>query len=522
MTQEQETRRECPEGQRRASPVIGHNDAPLITTNRSSVWPIVALLLCSCQAEPRIPQPLKGAAPESSAPHQVAGSILEIPPHVRLAWDKLWPAYGRPAATLRPGKVAVAEADIIRVGQDDTVCILVNAEVLACKGHSEASKLNIAYGVIAHELAHVQRQHPLGRTAVAEYDELVADEDAGRQLAALNLSIEDATASVAAFGDRSPSASPAYDKRIAAVQRGWRSGTPIVEKKSLRIGVILSDRTGFSTHVAVAFRDEADSIFRGSAYSISWRESCLSELPNAAAIESIGAVFPTAVDYLVTVGTGASVLGAKVRGSLPQIFLAVTDPVGSRLVESLDVPRKHNVAGTNYGDIRRAIEALYQDTWPTKRFVYLYSPQFQQDKHVLSVVNAIIAKEGAEARIVAAEVGPDGQLPDIDSDIDIMFGRHFVYTNMALLRERYKLPIVGFTIENLFDGALLVYGPSAGEAGQIAARDILGKALLQKRALCDIPILEPSLKFGVNSKMQTTSRVSIPMSIVEKAWTIVD
>lgn len=377
-------------------------------------------------------------------------------------------------------------------------------------------------GVIAHEFGHVLRGHVLLPRTPDGYQELQADEESGRILANLGLSLEDSLLAPSTFADRSAAAVPLFEDRIAAVRRGWQMAQPVVDRVGIRIGMLLNGDAGYARNIAIGFRARADVLTRDSKIALHFKESFGSPLASAdadndRAVRELEAAFPAPLSYIVTIGTGVSeYVHKKVKPSAPHIFVGVTDPIASGLVQTLDRDAlRGNIGGTTYSPPVDLTVRFFLDAFPTKRFGFVYCREYPQDSYFLDTVQKIGSDRivGMEATSVEA-----GGWPALPAGIDILFGRHFAYTRLAALERHYDRPFVGFTAENLGNGAVLTYGPNATAIGEMAAELVLIPSLLRSVALRDIPIVVPlGTSIGVNEGAARAYQLSIPAELLARA-----
>lgn len=131
------------------------------------------------------------------------------------------------------------------------------------------------------------------------------------------------------------------------------------------------------------------------------------------------------VDLVVTVGTAPSVGAWKVlqRSSVPQIYMVVTDPLGSGLVESLDRPSGKNITGIRYvADPEQEMMLARRISPQGKVFCFVYLPSVAADMARLGQYKKIKDTHGFKIEYVDLSTPEKLQAYQARADVDVGTG----------------------------------------------------------------------------------------------------
>lgn len=238
------------------------------------------------------------------------------------------------------------------------------------------------------------------------------------------------------------------------------------------------------------------------------------------------------VDLILSITTPGSqaVQNAISTTAIPQVFVAVTDPVAAKLVPSLTAPGGR-ITGVLAGakaavSEGRRLEWLLKIVPNVKKLAMIYNPddpvgatgfQVVQDAaqplgvEVIGV--AIHAVE--EAPVIAAQIPPDIDAIYLSSDRIVGLTTQ-VFIDAAL--QNYW-PLTISNPKGAENGALLAYGPDFTTMGQQAAR--LADQLLKGAAPANLPVEVPELLLVINLKTAQTIHLDIADELLNQAHHVI-
>jgi putative ABC transport system substrate-binding protein len=236
------------------------------------------------------------------------------------------------------------------------------------------------------------------------------------------------------------------------------------------------------------------------------------------------------VDVIVTAGTGAVIAVKKATSTIPIVFAAAGDPVGTGLVNSLSRPGG-NVTGLSnqQTDLAGNRLELLRDIAPTIRRVAVLGN--------INALNVLLEMDqvGASAKKLGLEVSrlDIKKADDIAAGIEALKGKVdalYVCTDPLITTHRtdintmaisQKLPTVFAFREYVTSGGLMSYGPNFPDLFRRAG-DFVDK-ILRGAKPADIPVEQP-VKFDLIINMTTAKALGlkIPESFLVRANEVIE
>lgn len=279
-------------------------------------------------------------------------------------------------------------------------------------------------------------------------------------------------------------------------------------KQTVHVAVLLNGKANYCQDARSSLGDTLQTIVDDNERDLHIEEEVGSPsddgfVENKAAIERLLARFGGQLpDYFVTIGTAVSqhaklVLAGK---QIPQIFVAVTDPISAGLVSSLQgAPLRGNIAGTTYPPRPYVLLEKLQRYFPGQRLGFIYSRRFPQDialKEKLEVLS-----RNRKVEIVFIETDRVFLTEDQIRSADIFFGKFMLCSNLEGFTKTYPhLKFIGASSANAKKGALAAIGPEDSDIGRLAALEIIMPNLLRGESLAGMNIIEPDVQVTVNVK----------------------
>src|SRR6476620_2852195 len=237
------------------------------------------------------------------------------------------------------------------------------------------------------------------------------------------------------------------------------------------------------------------------------------------------------VDVIITAGTPATLAIKKVTSTVPLVFIAVGDPVGTGVVPNLGRPGG-NITGLSSiaPDLEGKRLGLLREVVPNLSHVAFF----------LNPVNAFHSVSIRQARVAAQSLGIKLQPLEVDKSeqLDTAFASILKEKPDALLiladriflhnRERMmefatqqRLPSVNAYRELVEAGGLISYGPSYEDMHRRAA--VYVDKILKGTKPADLPIEQPT-KFTllINLKTAKTLGLTVPPTLVARADELIE
>jgi putative ABC transport system substrate-binding protein len=235
------------------------------------------------------------------------------------------------------------------------------------------------------------------------------------------------------------------------------------------------------------------------------------------------------VDLILSITTPATIAAKKATAGIgvPVVFVSVTDPVGAKIVDSMQHPGG-NITGVAFGiQEARRLEWLLRIA-PAIRHIYVpFNPKDQSPVLALKMVRKIAAKHGVE--LMTQEVRDPEMLKDtvlnIPPEADALFllPDSLISTHLPDLVARANkrnLPTSGpnvMTVKN--NHVLISFGMDLHLSGKQAAR--LADQIFKGVRPADLPVEMGEFYLAINLKTAKTIGLAIPDEILRQADAIV-
>jgi putative ABC transport system substrate-binding protein len=231
-------------------------------------------------------------------------------------------------------------------------------------------------------------------------------------------------------------------------------------------------------------------------------------------------------DVLVAVTTNAALASKKATTTIPIVFMGVTDPVATGLVESLSRPGGNTTGITNIAAILtgKRLELL-KETFPKlSRVAVLWDPQAPGS-----------VPQWRESQLPARELGLQLYSMEVSSveHYEAAFKEAIEARNTALwvtlnplansnqkkiaeLAIGHRLPSICARSDYAENGCLMSYGPGYGIEGRDGARFV--DRILRGAKPADLPVEQP-MTFELVVNLQTAQKLglTIPQSVLFQA-----
>jgi putative ABC transport system substrate-binding protein len=237
------------------------------------------------------------------------------------------------------------------------------------------------------------------------------------------------------------------------------------------------------------------------------------------------------VDVIVTAGTPATQAIKKATSTVPLVFIAVGDPIGTGIVPSLARPGA-NITGLSSiaPDLEgKRLELLRQVVPKLVRVAFFLNPA--NAFHAVSMRQARVAAQSLGIELQPLEVSKSEQLDGAFAAVVkqkpdallILADRIFLHNRKRMMEFaiQQRLPSVNAYRELVEAGGLMSYGPSYEDMHRRAA--IYVDKILKGAKPADLPIEQPT-KFilFINLKAATALGLTLPPTLLARADEVIE
>jgi len=297
-----------------------------------------------------------------------------------------------------------------------------------------------------------------------------------------------------------------------------------------RIGFLGNSSPDLENNLLQPFRDGLRDLGYGEGKNLvieyRWAEGRYDRFP-----ELIAELVASNVLLIATAGTPASLAVKKAAPSLPLVMIAIGDPIGSGLAESLGRPGGSATGLTSISqDLEgKRLEIIKEALPSARKLVVLTNPTnpylVRDEQEVRGAASALhlpavfipvtrvedlsdalerIGQEGADAMLVPA-------------DRIFLHGRE----RIAAFSARTKVPVISAYREIAEAGGLISFGPSYAVMHRQAARYV--DKILKGAKPADIPIEQPErFELVINAKTAHSLGVETPATLLARADEVIE
>ena len=237
------------------------------------------------------------------------------------------------------------------------------------------------------------------------------------------------------------------------------------------------------------------------------------------------------IDILVVVTTNAALAGKAAAGTIPIVFMGVTDPIAAGLVKSLAQPGGNSTGITNMAAelTGKRLEFLKETLPKISRVAVLWDPkapgsipQWRESQQ---------PAQDLDLRLHSMEVSSvDDYALAFNKAIEARSGAVWITLNplansnqrlVAELAISHHLPSICARSDYADNGCLMAYGPSYIAEGRDGARYV--DKILKGAKPAELPVQQPT-RFELVINMKTAKRigVTIPLSVLNQAAKVIE
>jgi putative tryptophan/tyrosine transport system substrate-binding protein len=239
------------------------------------------------------------------------------------------------------------------------------------------------------------------------------------------------------------------------------------------------------------------------------------------------------VDLLIAVTGQAAIAVQRVTTTIPTIFIAVPDPVGSKIVDNLARPSGNFTGLTNMAVelVPRRMQMLKEAVPNLSRMGLLVNASVPQvARRYIEVGQMAASSLGITLRPVEIR-NPDDIEPAFS--VAAQDGLHglcltsdgLIYVEqqrLARLAEKHNLPLIGYTREMaMWPGMMMVYG--ASNVALFMRAGYFVDKLLKGAKPADLPVEQPRvIELIVNLKTAKTLGITVPTTLLAQAHELIE
>jgi putative tryptophan/tyrosine transport system substrate-binding protein len=237
-------------------------------------------------------------------------------------------------------------------------------------------------------------------------------------------------------------------------------------------------------------------------------------------------------DVIVTNTTPVTAAVYRETKTIPIVFTAVSDPVGSGFVSSFARPGANVTGLVNIESslAQKWIELLAQVAPKMRRVAVMYNPKTAPyAEYYMKGLNAAAAQLGLTSFIAAVTSPRDIEEVVLESGRDratgiIVMTDSFMFVHRKTLvtaAARRKVPTMYYSAENALDGGLISYGVDVTELFRRAASYV--DRILRGAKPAELAVEQPSkFELYVNARTAKALGLTIPQAILLRADKVIE
>lgn len=230
------------------------------------------------------------------------------------------------------------------------------------------------------------------------------------------------------------------------------------------------------------------------------------------------------MDLIYSIATPAAQSAARATDTTPIIFTAVTNPVESELVQSMEKPGKNITGTSDAADIRSQLEMFKQLDPKIKKIGIIYNTSEANSEVQVSQVKEIAPEIGLEVETCGVNTINDVKqgLDNLITKIDALYliSDNMIASSVEMVRDSLienKMISVSAEESQVAGGILLTNGIKYYDLGKISAR-IAKEILVDGKNPGEIPVeLSEKKTVVVNEEMLNTLGLDKSLPIFQNA-----
>jgi putative ABC transport system substrate-binding protein len=296
-------------------------------------------------------------------------------------------------------------------------------------------------------------------------------------------------------------------------------------KKIPRIGFLGNSTATLEANLVRPFREGLRDLGyeegRNIVIEYRWAEGKYERFPDL-----VSELIASKVDLIVTAGTPATQAVQKATKSVPLVMVAVGDPVGTGIVESLNRPGGNITGLTSISPELEAkrIELLREVIPKLSHIAVLWNPA--NAFHVIEKKEVETAAAAFRMKVLYLAVEAQKQLDSAFARIHkeqpkallVLADRVFLHNRARIMdfAVQHRLPGVYAYVELVETGGLMSYGPNYADMHRRAATYV--DKILKGAKPADLPVERPTkFELVINLKAARHLGLTVPQSVLYRA-----
>jgi putative tryptophan/tyrosine transport system substrate-binding protein len=239
------------------------------------------------------------------------------------------------------------------------------------------------------------------------------------------------------------------------------------------------------------------------------------------------------VDVLVAVTRHAALAAQRATQTIPIVFMVVPDPVGMKLVETLNRPGKNITGMTNMAVelVPKRVQLLKEAVVTLTRMALLVNASFAEAARRYTDIGEAAARPlGVTLQPVEVRTADDlesafllvtrSRLQGVSLTVDGLF--YAQQARIARLAQERNVPVIGYAREMVEEaGMLMSYGPSNVASFNRTAYFV--DKILKGAKPADLPVEQPTkFELVINLKTARALGLTIPPSLLARADQVIE
>lgn len=232
-------------------------------------------------------------------------------------------------------------------------------------------------------------------------------------------------------------------------------------------------------------------------------------------------------DVIVAIGTSSAQALAAATKTIPIVFAGLSDPIGAKLVETIEHPG-HNVTGSaQYAPVGHQIDLIKELVPSASKIGVVYNPGEANSVAVLARI-----KQEAQARKIEIVEATANRSSDVAASAQSLIGKvdaifvpqdnTAVSALESIIQVAYsaKIPFFASDSGSVERGALASVGMDEQVIGELAGK--IAADILEGKKPGDIPVaLGDKTSLAINLKSAKRMGVAIPDAVIARAMLVV-
>jgi putative tryptophan/tyrosine transport system substrate-binding protein len=238
------------------------------------------------------------------------------------------------------------------------------------------------------------------------------------------------------------------------------------------------------------------------------------------------------VDILFTVTRLAALAAQRATKTIPIVFMAVADPVGSKLIDTLARPGG-NITGLSNMALEltpKRIELLREVVGLSRVALLVNATDPEGARRYVELISADVGLSGVTVEPIEvrapddfekafSEMSKRGLQGVVTTQDGLIYNEQ---RRMFRLAVQHRLPLIGYTREMATNGALMTYGPNNAAMFRRVGT-FVDRILKGTKGPGDLPVEQPTkFELVINRKTAKTIGIDVPPVMISRADDVIE